>query len=505
VQVENVERLREDFLDTVYRQQVPGQGSAEVRASYFTQMEDLFQEPGPNGFSKRLDTFFNSLNDFANNVEEVPVRMSAITEAQSLSTSLNQVAQQIYALRTNANEEIRNMVPEINSLGSRIAALNENIRAMESGGNTANDLRDERDNLVDQLAKLVKISYLEQDNGQLNIMIGGDSFVTGSDYRTLTAERDSSLDPNRGDLVQVRFADTDQAVMIEDGQLYGAMSVRDSDLVALGNRVDMIARTIIQEVNKIQSTGNGLDNLSGDITGTNGAAGAATPLVSAGLPFTVQAGSFDVVVYDSTGAPVTQTVTIGAGTTLASLAADLNAIPNFSASITADNTLRLGANGAYTYSFANDTSGALVALGVNGVFTGHNAATMAVSQDITLNPRLLTSSYSTDVKNTGDTSAALDLANLRSKLVLDNNAATVSDYYESSIVRIGVDARANSQAKDVQDAFVQDFDRRRKEVSSVSIDEEVTNMMQFQRAFEASARVITIIDRMLETLLNTAT
>ena len=93
VQVSDIERLREEFLDTVYRQQEQGLGSAETRASYFSRIEDLFQEPGASGFGTRLSEFFNTLNDFANSVEEQPVRMSVITEAQSLATSFNQIAQ----------------------------------------------------------------------------------------------------------------------------------------------------------------------------------------------------------------------------------------------------------------------------------------------------------------------------------------------------------------------------------------------------------------------------
>ncbi len=501
VEVQNIERLRADFIDTVYRQQTPGLGSAEVRASYFQRIEDLFSEPSDTGFGTRLSAFFSALSDFANSVEEQPVRMSAIVEAQSLATSLNQIAQQVYALRTNANEEVRNAVPEINSISEQIAALNVSIRRAEVGGNKANDLRDERDVLLDNLSKLVNISYSEQPDGQVDVFLSGDVLVSASDSRTLVAVRDPSLDPQRSDLVRIQFSDTGTEPDIVSGELYGALTARDSDLVQVASSIDTIAAAIVREVNKIQSTGNGLDNLSGTIAASNNVNDATATLDSAGLPFEVTPGSFDVIVYDSSGNPTTTTINITAATTLNSLVADLNAISNFSAAIGTDNALTLGATSPNTFSFANDSSGVLTALGVNGLFTGYSAATIGVNADIVANPRLLSSGYSTDLADTGDNTAAVDLANIQNALVLDNGTATIGNYYESLIVRVGVDARANQQTLDVQQSFVDDFQQRRLEVSGVSIDEEVTQMLLFQRCYEASARVITVADRMLDALL----
>ncbi len=504
VQVSDIARLREEFLDTVYRQQEQGLGSAETRASYFSRIEDLFQEPGTSGFGTRLSEFFNSLNDFANSVEEQPVRMSVITEAQSLATSFNQITQQVYALRSNANEEVRNAVPEINSFASRIAALNVSIRKEELGGHKANDLRDERDLELDQLAKLINISYREREDGQVDVFVSGDILVTGEDARQLVAQQDPNIDPQRSDLLAVRFADNGTDVDIRDGSLFGAITARDSDLAHVATRLDQIASAIIREVNAIHSTGNGLDNLSGTIAGSNAVDDPAAALSAAGLPFDVTSGSFDVVVYDASGAATQTTVTITGATTLNDLVASLNAIPNFSASVGSDNTLRLGATGTNTFSFANDASGALTALGINGLFTGHDAATMAVNSDIADNPRLLTSGYSTDVLNTGDNTAAIALASVRNKMVFDGGTATIQNFYESTVVRVGVDARANSQTLEVQNAFVNDFQNRRLAASGVSIDEEVTFMLQYQRGYEAAARVITIVDRMLDALLGMA-
>lgn len=501
VHVVGVERLREAFLDEVYRQQSPALGSAEIRASYFSRMEDLFQEPGENGFGTQLESFFDSLNDFAGNVEELPVRMSVITEAQNVCASLNLMASQIYALRTNANEEVRNMVPEINLLAEGIATLNSRISAAEAGGGTVNDLRDERDLLLDKLSSFVNISFRERSDGQVDVIVGADALVEGAYARELVAQMDASLDTSRPDLIRVTYADSGLDLDVQSGKLYGALTIRDGDLVDLASRVDELAATMIAAINQIHSSANGNQNWSGAVYGTNAVADPAAALVSAGLPFDVQAGTLDLVVYDSSGAYTTHTVFIDNTTTLNDLATVLDALPNFSATVTSDGRLQLQAGAGYSFSFSNDQTGALVALGVNGLFTGAKAGDIAINQDILNDPRLLASGYSLDPLNTGDNTAALDMANVRTAMLIDG-ASTIGDYYETTIVRVGIHARANEQTLRMEQSLIDDFQRRREEISGVSLDEEVTNMLQFQRAYEASARVISVVDRMLEALLN---
>ena len=85
--------------------------------------------------------------------------------------------------------------------------------------------------------------------------------------------------------------------------------------------------------------------------------------------------------------------------------------------------------------------------------------------------------------------------------VLTNDTESLGDFFESTIVQLGIDAGANLDRRDVQNAVINDLDLRRQEVSGVNLDEEVTTLIQVQKAFDASARVITITDRMLDTLL----
>lgn len=500
VGIGGIQRIRDAFLDLAYWRQAPSLGNSTVQTQYFNLLEDVFLEPSENGFGTRLDRFFDSLNDFANNVESPPVREALLSEGQALAGSLNGLVGRFDQLRTNANEEVRNLVPEINSLADRIFALNKQIRLSEGSGANASSLRDQRGVLVDQLAQLINITTREDSSGQLLVQIGADVLVDSTGARDIIAYRNPALDPERNDLVELRFADNNALVDVTNGEVFGALRIRDAVIPGLDAKIDQIAATLIEQINRIHNQGNGTQNLSGTITSTNSVSGAGTPLVSAGLPFAVAPGSFDVVVYDGMGAATTTTITITATTTLNDLATALNGIANFSSSVSGQQ-INLGANSGYTFSFANDTSGVLTALGVNGFFTGRDARSIAVNADLRSNPGWITSSFSSDVLNTGDNAAALQMASLRTKLVMDSNTATFSDFYQSAVAGLGVDSRGAQDNQSVDDQFLRNLDARRQEVSGVNLDEEVTNLLLFQRAYEASARVVNVTDRMLDALL----
>lgn len=504
VEISGIVRLRDEFLDLLYRRQVPGLGEAEIQAEFLARIEDVFLEPSENGLGTRINQFFDSLSDYSNNVEALPLRQSVLNEAQALAGLFQETAERLFLLRTNANEIAANFVPRINSLAESIAALNVQIRTAELGGNSANDLRDSRDVVLDELARITNIFTRERVDGQVDVLIGGDVLVDGDLTRALEAVSVAALDPERNDLVEIRFVENGQVVNVRDGELFGALQMRDTTLVEVDGRIDTIAATIIEQINLIHTRANGLLDLSGTVTGTNAVSGAGTALVSAGLPFAVSVGTFDVTIYGA--GTTTATIAIGAGTTLTDLVAALSAVSpgDLTAVVTANNTIEITAAAGVTFNFSNDTTGVFAALGFNGLFTGTDARTIDVNQDIVNNPSLLASGYSTDPLETGDNRAALDMATVQNGLFLQSGTSSLNDFYESTIVQLGIEVRSNRENFDVERAFVESLDRRRLQVSGVSLDEEVTLLLQLQRAFEASARVITVTDRMLEALLAVA-
>ncbi len=506
--ISGIERLRDQFLDVAYRQEFSSFGAADTAATFFNRLEDVFNEPSDLGLSDQLNAFFDALQDFANAADDLPTRVATMEEAAALAGTLNDIDRRLNQLRTNANDQVKDTVTEINSLGERIAELNTSIQRLEGSGRAANGLRDERDVLLDQLAELTNIQYRERDNGIIDVLIGGEQFINGRDVRQLEAVANPTIDPDRPDLVQVQFVDTGLPVPVRDGRLQGLLNARDTAIATVEDQLDTLAFGVIENINRLQASGNGLNNYDEAVTTQYPVSNSTAPLNTAGLPFPVTDGSFDVLVYDNSGnlvetltIPVTASGPVGGQSTLTSIA---NAI-NFSASLSttvSDGRMQITPNANRNFIIANDTSGFVLATGLGSVFTGTDAGSMGVNQEILDRPDWISSSNSTNPQDTGNNVIALAMAQLRDQPILVSGTQDINQFYEATLVELGVEARANGQLLEVQRNATEDFDARRQEVSGVNIDEEVTNLLQVQRAFEASARIITTTDRMLETLLN---
>ena len=402
-------------------------------------------------------------------------------------------------------------MPVINSLTDRIASLNARIAVQEVGGNTANDLRDERGLLLDELSKLVNIFTRERADGRVDVLVGGNVLVDGNEAEMLEAVNNPSIDPDRNDLVDIRFVSNGRQFNPNGaGELFGALEMRDTILVELDTQIDSLAAALIGQINSIHTQGMGLVNYTGTRTGSNAVSDPSIPLGSANLPFPVTPGSFDINVYDESVSPPTPvagspvTITITGATTMNDLVAQLSAVPNINASVDASGFLSITADPSFSFANSSDTSGVLSATGMNVLFTGFDARTIGVNQDIVDNVELLSSRFSTNPADIGDNTAALAMAEIQNFRFLNGGNNTINEFYESTVVQVGIDARANNDRLEVEATFINSFSQRRQEISGVSIDEEVTLLIQYQRAFEASARVVSVADRMLESLLTMA-
>jgi flagellar hook-associated protein 1 FlgK len=509
VAVADIFRIRDPFLDAVFQSETQNFMELNVERDFLFRIEDIFQEPGEVGLSALMDEFFGTIAALANYPEQLPLRASLIASASVLAENFNDIDSRLEQIRTDANNEIIMRVSEVNSLTEQIAELNRTIVRAEAGGDTANDLRDQRTVLLDELAELVDIHTVAMTNGSTSVLVGGEVLVDGIYWTELTTQVNPALDPDRGDLVDVVIASSGRVLNISGGRFRGLLDTRDVHAPEVLTRIDDLASTLIFELNRIHSQGTGLAGFT-SLTSDNAVLDPLADLddsLGTGLPFTPTDGSFEINVLDSLGNIVTTVITVdldgvGADDSLTDLAANIDALANISASVSADNQLVITADPTYSFTLSNDTSNVLAVVGANTFFSGSDASDIAVNSVIVNDPTLIAASLSPDPLATGDNRNALAMAALQDTAVLDSGTFTLNDHYEQTIGNLGTTTRRTSDEAIIAANFRQNIDRRREEVAGVSLDEEAANLTRFQRGFQASARVFSVVDELLDTLIN---
>lgn len=508
VDVGDIIQMRDEFLDVLYRTENSHLWQSRTERNYLARVEDAFLEPSDVGLSTLLDGFFTSLQDLATNPESQPIRAAVVASARTLVDSFRGVTDRLDDLRTDANNAIKDQVGQINNLSEQIADLNRRIVDFESGTAKANDLRDRRAYLLDQLSRITAITVTEDKAGAVTVETGGMDIVRGVFYDDIEAVVDPSLDPIRNDFVKIVHSRSGTDMTITGGELYGLLNVRDNTLPTIETDLNDLANTLIAEFNKIHSQGNGLNGFT-SLTSDNfvlaGTEGNDLDDPATGLAFTPVDGSFEINVIDATGAVATTTITVdldgvGADDSLNDLAANLNAVADISASVS-NGRLVITADPTYSFTFSNDSSNVLQVLGLNTFFSGSNASNIDVNSVVENDLTLIAASLSTDPLDTGNNENALNLAGLQQGLVMESGIATLGDSLNATVSNIGNVANRLDLEAQTQDLFVREMNSRRQEVSGVDLNEEAANLIRFQRGFEAAARLITVTDAMLEAII----
>ncbi len=195
----SIKQVRNQYYDAKYWFNEPYVGLYETRLDYLKQIENYFLDDGESskGFNHILNTLFNSVDTLKNEAGDPNVRQQFIADAQKLATYFNGVSAGLSQIQNNANEEIKSTVQNINAIAEKIALLNKQINVIEVQGGYANELRDQRALLVDELSKIVPIeveeTLVQNTNNPDNplggtyytVKIGGQRLVDTYDYYTL--------------------------------------------------------------------------------------------------------------------------------------------------------------------------------------------------------------------------------------------------------------------------------------------------------------------------------
>lgn len=504
VEVEAIVQKVDYFLEDRLRSSTSDLSGSEIVEDTYAELEGILNELEDSDLSTSLNDFFSSISEILNQPESVSVRNLAVLEGQGFAQDVTRLAERVTTLRTDLNDQIDAVGERINDLTEQIRTLNVQIAETEGGDVSHSDavgLRDQRLVALQELGSLIDIHVEEQESGATNVYAGGDYLVFEGTRREVEIVQQT----DRGIATsEIYISETYSPLDVSSGKLAGLTEARDDVLGDFVDQLNDFAATVIFEFNKAYSSGQGLQGYD-EITSEFSVDEADVPLNEAGLTFTPGNGSFQVMLYnEETGLTETTEIRVdlngeGDDTTLEDLVDQLDAIDGISASITSTRQLEISSDSPdQQIGFAEDTSGILAALGFNTFFTGTDALSIGVSEAVQDDPALFAASQS---GIGADTENAVLLADLADQEIDSANGKSIRDLYDTMANDVAQgSAMAQSEAEGNR-VFQQTLYSQKLAVSGVSIDEEVVKMISYQQSYNAAARVITVLNEMLDTLL----
>jgi len=513
VTVSSIQRQVDEALNENLRDATSDQNSAQTLDSTLTQLQSTFGALNTGDLSSQLSSFFGGFSTLATNPTDSSMQAQVIQNGTSIAEYLQNLRSQVSSIQTNTNSQIGTLTQQANTLLQGIASLNQQIAG--SGANGANSLMDERDQDLTQLSQLMNITTVDQGNGMVNVLAGNTTLVNGTTTRGLSTAQ--VTDPT-GTFTntQVVYGDTGDQANVTGGQIGGLITARDGYVTPAISTIDTIAGGLINAVNTVYSQGQGATGFGPSLTGTttvmdpNAALNATT--AQTGIAFPPTNGTFNLYITDTTSTPpvvTTQQINVnltgqGTQTSLNSLAASITAAGGgvIKADGSTGQLVITSNNPDVTFGFGQDTSGALAALGVNTFFTGSNASNIAVNNVIQNNPALLaTGRYNQSTGTTDSQANATALSTAGSAALSMLGGQSLTDYYTNYIGSLATQAQNVGNNVTATGTIQSTLLAQQQSVSGVSMDEETVNMMQYQRAFEGSARFITVVDEMMQDVL----
>lgn len=505
VKVEGVTQIIDRFLEERVRNASSDLASSEVFDNTYTQLESIINELSDHDLSSSLTSFFNSIHDVLNQPESASVRNVAVQRGRALAEAIQRLHQQVATLHQETNQEIISTANDMNDLLAEIAKLNEQIVDAEGGRSLPSDamgLRDRRSVALAKLAEITDIRTLEQPTGDVTVFSGGDFLVNRGTYRSVTVVTTTQ---NGLGVSDVRIAELDAPVTTGGGRLGGLIAARESVVGSFLGELDSFTQSLIHEFNKIHAGGQGLAGFT-SLASERAVTIPGVPLDAAGLPFDLSSGQFQIQVSNSQSAERKTTEIVidlnglDADTTLAGLAAQLDAVDGISATVTIDGKLQIAGDAPQiSFALAGDTSGILSALGLNTFFSGTGAADIGINQVLRTDPKKFAVSSGGVA---ADTANGERLATLLTAPLVARGGESLATLYDRLTSDVALAAQSTKSVTDGLRSFQQSLESQHLAITGVNLDEEAVRMIEYQRAYQAAAKVITTVNELLETLLS---
>ena len=421
VQVEAIVRVRDLFLDRQVRDLQGQLGRWSVRSRTLAELETIVGEPSDAGLARALGDFWDALAVVANRPDSLPARTAAVQQAHTLLERFQTADRQLADLQANLDASLVARTDRVNQILAQLADLNHRIRVATGAGQQPNDLLDERDRLVEELAGLLPVAVTERADGSVRVDVAGLVLVDGPVAHRLVAEEEPA---GNGTAVRLYWEPAPgsggsgggapdpttrqplDATLLEGGEIDGLLEARDGLVAGLREDLKALFFGLAEAVNAIHRQGYGLN----DPAGAGGGSGRDVFLLGAGD--------------------------------------DLHAV---------------------AVNPALDDPANFAAAAEPGA--------------------------------PGDGRIALQLAQLRNQPLAQLGNATAQDYLESVVAELGIAGRQAQEGQRTTELLLDQVTVQRESVRGVSLDEEMTQLIRYQHAYAAAARLVTAVDAMLGILI----
>ena len=509
VDVVALNRARNIYADKQYWSENSAQNLYKTYKTNYDKVQTIFNDAKKSGVLNAMQQFYSSWVNLSDHASDAASRTAVITKGNNLVDRIKTCAKQLQSQIAAQYDEIGIQLGKLNNLTKEIAELNKNIMLSETNGGKANDLRDQRDLLVDKLSEITNVNVYEEANGQYTVVSNGMSLVQRES--SLTLELSPPINNE-----QYGISDFSIRVVEAGGIGYvpqsGILKALSDTIVQDKGHIDQLAdisATLLTTFNDVHKQGVGIDkeqtgwlnffgqNKFKSLTGTTYDQMQYTWHVD---PLT------DERYMEAAGASRTVTKTAGppAQTTVAT---SVTGSPDRLKSMQIINALKVsdeltapgGQNLVAARQVVNKNTGARVVPTLSGTssnFTynddwvnGTADGTIAVELSKLFNVDQATAANPKGSMNPRNTDRAI-------------STVSINQYYNGMMSKLGADAENIDRTLKQQDDLMTQITQWRQSTSGVDWNEELTNMLKFQTGYGACSRVLTSMDEMLDKLIN---
>ena len=411
VNVNDIQRSTDNFVQSEVNNETGQNSYYTTLYQGLDQIQNLFNDQTGSGFSSQISQFFNDFQNVANNPSNTSQRTTLLSDAQSLTGSINNAYTTIMNTVSSTNTSINGVIPQINSLTSQIAGLNQQITYALNAGSSANELQDQQMQAINSLSKLVNISYYTNNNGKTNISVGDVPLVSSDSSFNLSTQVDASNSAN----LDIMWNGPDGSVQpvtsqVTGGSLGAYVNIEQTAAPSYISQLNSLAAAVTDNVNSLQYNGYGLDGSTGNYffqpNLTTAVTNGTDATISTGMVTNPADLTGDKYTISTSGGGVFTVKNITTNQTLSSSAVSVSSATNKYG----QNVYTIGFDGVSVNITGTSTSGAAPTSGDTFTVqqnTTNPAFTMAVNPNLTASQLAAASAVSTAVNPTNAGNATI--------------------------------------------------------------------------------------------------